>query len=74
MNIPEMIEALIGLGMTQGQIGALAGASQPTVHRALHGSSVTYVFGKAIERLYDEAVIQGRPLEELSRDVSPEVA
>lgn len=57
MTISEMIKALTEhAGLSQGEIAALVGVSQPTIHRASKGGSILYETGKAIERLYSELI------------------
>lgn len=52
MTIPEMLEALRKSGLSQSEIGELAGVSQPTICRAFGGADVMYETGKKIERLH----------------------
>jgi predicted transcriptional regulator len=54
MTIQKMLEALFGLGLSQQEIAALTGVSQPTICRAHRGADVLYKSGKQIERLYQE--------------------
>jgi predicted transcriptional regulator len=55
-----MIRALIGHGLTQVQIAAEAGVTQPTVSRALAGKGVTYENGKKIETVFRAKVTDRR--------------
>lgn len=48
-----MVGALMNAGMTQGEIAAAVGSTQPAISRALAGNDVRYSVGKAIERLYE---------------------
>ncbi|WP_043309626.1 hypothetical protein [Pseudomonas sp. ML96] len=52
MTIQQMLEALLGAGLSQQEIAVLAGVSQPTICRAHRGADVLYKSGKQIERLY----------------------
>lgn len=54
MTIQKMLEALLGVGLSQQDIAALTGVSQPTICRAHQGADVLYKSGKQIERLYLE--------------------
>jgi transcriptional regulator with XRE-family HTH domain len=40
----EIVEGLVALGWTQRQIADATGTSQPTIHRILHGASVTHKY------------------------------
>lgn len=40
----EIVEGLIAIGWTQRQIADATGTSQPTIHRILHGASVTHQY------------------------------
>ncbi|MDU9398366.1 hypothetical protein [Pseudomonas sp. zfem003] len=60
MTIREMLSALRDAGLSQQQIGDLAGVSQPTICRAVRGSDLKYEIGKKIEQLYLRSVPQGR--------------
>jgi transcriptional regulator with XRE-family HTH domain len=54
MTIQQMLEALLGAGLSQQEIAGLTGVSQPTICRAHRGAEVLYKSGKQIERLYQE--------------------
>lgn len=54
MTIQKMLEALFSLGLSQQEIAAMTGVSQPTICRAHRGADVLYKSGKQIERLYQE--------------------
>lgn len=54
MTIQKMLEALLSGGLSQQDIAALTGVSQPTICRAHRGADVLYKSGKQIERLYLE--------------------
>lgn len=54
MTIQKMLEALFASGLSQQDIAAKTGVSQPTICRASRGADVLYKSGKQIERLYLE--------------------
>lgn len=54
MTIQKMLEGLLKAGLSQQDIAALTGVSQPTICRAHRGADVLYKSGKQIERLYLE--------------------
>ncbi|MDH0337615.1 hypothetical protein [Metapseudomonas otitidis] len=53
MTVQDLLKALIDKGFLQREIAKEVGVTQPTIHRALKGSSVSYELGKAIERLVE---------------------
>ena len=54
MTIQEMLNDLIETGLSQGAIAELCGSTQPTICRALQGSTPRYDLGKAIEKLHEQ--------------------
>lgn len=74
MTIQEMIEALVVRGWTQQSIAEAAVTTQPTIHRAAKGASVRYETGKAIERLYESAVVEPESILDMPADQTPKQA
>jgi transcriptional regulator with XRE-family HTH domain len=56
----QMLQALIGKGMTQTKIAEESGLNQPTISRALSGSGLSYENGKKVEELYTRVCIKSR--------------
>lgn len=52
MSISEMIRHMMSAGLTQRAIAEETGVTQPTIHRALHGSSVRYETGVRIKNMH----------------------
>lgn len=61
-TLQAMVNELIALGFSQGQIASVAGTSQPTIGRIANGSQNTsYEIGKKIEAYYQELVSGAAP-------------
>ncbi len=58
MSIPEMLKALLALGLSQNAIALEVGTTQPTISRAINGADVRHELGRAIERLYTKRVVE----------------
>ncbi|WP_374979033.1 helix-turn-helix domain-containing protein [Pseudomonas solani] len=69
MTAKELLNALISKGFLQREIAKEVGVSQPTIHRALRGSSVSYETGKALERLLES--LEQDPGNPESNDTAP---
>ena len=52
MTVKSMLASLFQLGLSQAEIAALCGSTQPTISRAANGAMVRYELGKAIEDIY----------------------
>ena len=52
VNVKSMLASLFQLGLSQAEIAALCGSTQPTISRAANGAMVRYELGKAIEDIY----------------------
>jgi predicted transcriptional regulator len=59
MTIQQMLCDLFAMGFSQQAIADRTETTQPTIHRASKGAGVRYETGKAIEALYEEALVSG---------------
>lgn len=58
MTVPEMLNRLFQLGLSQAEIAEKCDSTQPTISRAAKGAQVRYELGKAIEELYRATAAQ----------------